>query len=175
MGEELRKKFKDEQESRWLQELSGESKDRPLHAAMEDMASRLVKALAQSGPGTLQSYPKSIRQLCDPNVRLLANMEGPGEIYEGVDEILNYCAEHGGKEFISVIIVDRLRITCIMDFLSNPFVVEGVVARFAQQRIIIMDMNSDYKFTRIEVRCITPEVHAYGQDDVQIKVEDPEE
>ncbi|KAL2877328.1 hypothetical protein SGCOL_007487 [Colletotrichum sp. CLE4] len=102
-------------------------------------------------------------------------MEGPGEIYKGVNEIPNYYAEHGGKGFISVIIVNRPQITWIMDFLSNPFMVEGVVARFAQQRIIIMDMNSDYKFTRIKVRCTTPEVHANEQGDVQVKVEDPEE
>ncbi|OHE94780.1 hypothetical protein CORC01_09887 [Colletotrichum orchidophilum] len=135
-----------EHEKRWFEELRGESSDRPFRAGLESKARRLIWPLDNTDF-------EQITELCAPNVRLLAELKSPGQIYEGLDEIREYCKMNSGDSYELITIVDRLRVICPVDFMSDP--VEGRTS-IKQRKVIILDMNNDHKFVRIEMRPLGP-------------------
>ncbi|KAK1491582.1 hypothetical protein CTAM01_10308 [Colletotrichum tamarilloi] len=129
---------------RWIQEMKGESSDRPFRDMQQKLADELMTALEDNDL-------EAAAELCAPNVRLIGNLEDPGQIFEGLDEIRGYCDQYHGHAYELTTIADRYRVTRIIEFHEN---------NRSQLRAIILDMNDEFKFVRIEMRPLGPEKRA---------------
>ncbi|KXH41305.1 hypothetical protein CNYM01_12063 [Colletotrichum nymphaeae SA-01] len=125
---------------RWIQEMKGESSDRPFRDMQEKLADELMTALEENDM-------EDVAELCAPNVRLIGSLEDHGQIFEGLDEIRGYCKQYDGHAYELTTIVDRYRVTRIIEFHAK---------NRSQLTAIILDMNDDCKFVRIEIRPLGP-------------------
>ncbi|KAF4776628.1 hypothetical protein HER10_EVM0007621 [Colletotrichum scovillei] len=137
--------FEIEDLERWLQEIRGQSSDRPCRLVQESLAKRLIAALYEGNFDVM-------KELCAPDVMLLADLKGPGQIFYGPSEIDDYRYDNPGYVREKMAIVDRLRVTTAVEFFSK----RAHGKAFKQRRLIILDMNNDHKVIRIEMRPVGP-------------------
>ncbi|KAI3531654.1 hypothetical protein CSPX01_14029 [Colletotrichum filicis] len=135
-----------EKHERWLQEIRGQSSDRHLRVVQEDLARDLIEAL----------YDRAfdmVNDRCATNVTLVVDINGPGQIFHGLEEIADYFERNDGRLLIKMAIVDRFRVTCPLEFFSDR---DEIGEAYKQRRLIIIDMNNDHKVIRIEMRPVGP-------------------
>ncbi|KXH45042.1 hypothetical protein CSIM01_01171 [Colletotrichum simmondsii] len=134
--------FGAEELERWLQEIRGQSSDRPYRLVQESLAWDLMSALYHDNFAMVE-------ERCAPDVMLLVDIQVPGQIFHGIEEIRQYFKENPGWVDEKMTIVDRLRITYPVEFFSDR---DSRGKAFKQRRLIILDMNNNQKFVRIEMR-----------------------
>ncbi|KAJ0298335.1 hypothetical protein COL5a_002880 [Colletotrichum fioriniae] len=134
--------FGAEKLERWLQEIRGQSSNRPYRVVQESLAWDLITALYHDNFAM-------VKERCAPDVMLLVDIQLSGQIFHGLEEIKQYFQENPGWVDEKMTIVDRLRITYPVEFFSTR---DSCGRAFKQRRLIILDMNNNQKFVRIEMR-----------------------
>ncbi|KAK1534926.1 uncharacterized protein CCOS01_03678 [Colletotrichum costaricense] len=135
-----------EELKRWLHEIRGQSSDRPYRAMHEALADDLITALYEYNSVTVE-------ERCAPDVTLLVDIKVPGQIFHGLEEVAQYFERNPGIVSEAITIVDRFRITTVVEFIQEP---GKYSKRFKQRRLIILDINNDHKVIRIEMRPVGP-------------------
>ncbi|KAK1707511.1 uncharacterized protein BDZ83DRAFT_758202 [Colletotrichum acutatum] len=94
-----------------------------------------------------------VKERCAPEVKLLVDIQDPGQIFHGLEEIKQYFQKNPGFPSEEMTIVDRLCVTYPVEFFSDR---DSRGKDFKQRRLIIFDMNNDHKVIRIEMRPVGP-------------------
>ncbi|KAH0436402.1 hypothetical protein CcaCcLH18_04422 [Colletotrichum camelliae] len=144
-------------------ELTGDSRDRPLRYELENKISTFFDDINEKRWAIVKSY-------FNEDARVIFGFNNPNLIVDkDVDKVITRIREKGyGMRRVTVptlVLVDRGRITC---FLTNVWIetdekdddetpdIAEADARFGEQHeVAIIDLDDEYKFKRVEFRSTT--------------------
>ncbi|KAJ5001812.1 hypothetical protein K4K48_000921 [Colletotrichum sp. SAR 10_66] len=129
-------------------ELAGQSRDRVMRPAIEQMVRKFLHAIQEDGraAGTILDF-------FGDNPTVIYGLKEPGWIWTGREEMEQCFGGSGKREFRivpKIIVVDRSRVTChVVNFEFDA----GDFDSFKEiQRIIVFDLDKNNRIERLEYR-----------------------